>query len=423
MQIVAERSSLAGRVRIPSSKSHTVRAVILGALADGCSHIMAPLDSRDTQAAVGACKAFGADVELGEVWTVKGTGGRPRVPDDVVDVMNSGTTLYFIMGTAALCDGYVVLTGDHQIRSRPAGNLLAALNELGAEAFSTRANGMAPLVIRGRLRGGRVSIECPTSQYLSSLLINCPLADGDTMMDVPLLNERPYVEMTLSWLQRTGIHCAHEGLQHFEIPGGQTPQPFRLPMPADFSSATFFLCAAAMTRSTLTLEGLDMNDSQGDKAVVGMLEQMGCTVQAAPDGLTITGGELQGAEFDLNSTPDALPALAATACFAEGETRLVNVPQARLKETDRVAVLRTELTKMGGAVEELPDGLIIKGRPLRGAQVEGHDDHRIVMALAAAGLAAEGRTVVHGAEAVQVTFPSYVELMRQVGARMHAQEA
>jgi 3-phosphoshikimate 1-carboxyvinyltransferase len=149
-----------------------------------------------------------------------------------------------------------------------------------------------------------------------------------------------------------------------------------------------------------------------------MLAEMGAGVEAVPGGLRIRGGGLRGAEFDLNATPDALPALAATACFASGETRLRNVPQARLKETDRIAVMARELARMGADVEELRDGLVIRGRPLRGARVNGRGDHRVVMALAVAGLAAEGETVVDTAEAVRVTFPNFVDLMRRCGASM-----
>jgi len=418
MRIVAERSALAGTARMPSSKSHTIRAVLLAALADGQSHVGRPLDSLDTQAAVRAARAFGGRVVAGDRWVVDGVAGRPRVPDDVVDVQNSGTTLYLAMGSAALCSGYTVLTGDQQIRSRPADQLLQALTALGAEAFSTRGTGQAPLVVRGPMRGGRVRIECPTSQYLSSLLLSCPLAEGDSEIEVTLLHERPYVGITLGWLERTGLRVEHEGFERFGVQGGQVPRAFTADIPADFSSATFFLCAAAITRSTVTLQGLDMDDTQGDKAVVGMLQRMGCTVRSSGEGLTVTGGPLRGAELDLNATPDALPALAVTACFAEGVTRLRNVPQARLKETDRLAALHEELAKMGGQVQELPDGLVIEGRPLRGATVDGRGDHRLVMALAAAGLAAEGRTVVEGAEAAAVTFPNYVELMQSLGAAM-----
>lgn len=418
MELIVEKSSLQGEVVIPASKSHTIRALVVATLADGVSEILHPLDSGDTAACVNVCRALGAEIELGEQWTVRGTGGQLRTPDDVIDVGNSGTTLYITLGTAALGAGYVVFTGDEQIRSRPAQPLLDALNALGGELFSTRGNGRAPIVVKGPLRGGSVSIHCPTSQYLSSLLLNCPLADGETTIEVLSLNEQPYVYMTLGWLDEQGIQYTREELERFVIPGGQRYHAYRKPMPGDFSSATFFLCAAAITGGDLLLKGLDMNDSQGDKAVVGMLEAMGARVEILPEGVRIQGNELQGMELDLNATPDALPALAVTGCFARGETRLVNVPQARLKETDRLAVMNEVLTAMGGKVEELEDGLIIRESPLRGTTVPGHGDHRVVMALAVAGLAAEGRTVIDTAEAMRITFPNFVELMTSVGGRM-----
>lgn len=422
-RILVENSTLNGTVRIPGSKSHTIRAVIIASLADGTSHIEHPLDSWDTQAAVTMGRAFGAEINTGSEWIVRGTAGRLQVPDNVVDVGNSGTTLYFGLGMAALGDGWAVLTGDEQIRSRPAGPLLAALEALGARAFSTRANGCAPIVIRGPLQGGHAQIECPTSQYLSSLLISCPLAERDTELTVPLLNERPYVEMTLSWLDRQGVDVEHDAqMRRFRIPGGQSYGGFRETIPADFSSATFFLCAAAITGSELTLLGLDMTDTQGDKAIVEMLQTMGAQVEVGPDFVRIRGGDLVGAELDLNATPDALPALAVTACFARGETRLVNVPQARLKETDRIAVMKETLTAMGADVEELKDGLIIRESKLRGTRLRGYGDHRVVMALAIGGLGADGTTEVDTAESVRVTFPNFVELMQSVGGRMEMVE-
>lgn len=422
MELVAKKSQLRSSVRIPGSKSHMVRALVIAALADGESEIFAPLDSGDTTSCVAACRALGATIEPGESWKVRGTGGVIVPPDNVIDVGNSGTSLYVTVSTAALGEGYSVFTGDEQIRRRPAQPLLDALTALGAEAYSTRGNGMAPLVIRGPLRGGRVALHCPTSQYLSSLLLNSPLAQGDTAIEVLSLNEQPYVHMTLSWLDEQQIEYRRDELQSFTIRGGQRYRAFSKSIPGDFSSATFFLCAAAITGSDLTLLGLDLDDSQGDKAVVDMLQSMGVRIEASADAIRVQGGDLVGAELDLNATPDALPALAVTACMARGETRLLNVPQARLKETDRLSVMNQVLTAMGAQVQELEDGLIIQGGRLRGARVPGHGDHRVVMALAIAGLAAEGETVVDTAEAVSVTFPNFVELMTSAGADLHLRD-
>ncbi|MEJ2746249.1 MAG: 3-phosphoshikimate 1-carboxyvinyltransferase, partial [bacterium] len=318
----------------------------------------------------------------------------------------------------ALCRGYTILTGDHKIRRRHVQPLIEAYRLLGAEGFTTRANGCAPAVIRGRMKGGRTEIKAVTSQFLSSLLISTPLAEKNSEIRVLQLNELPYVEMTLSWLDSQRITYERKGWSRIYVKGGQQYAAFERRIPADFSSATFFLCAAAVTGGELVLKGLDMDDVQGDKAVVNMLKEMGAGIDAIPGGLRVMGGDLKGAELDLNNTPDALPALAATACFASGETRLRNVPQARLKETDRIAVMAAELKKMGGDLKELKDGLIIKGKRLKGNAVSGHHDHRVVMALAIAGLAADGETVIDTAEAMSVTFPNFTELMSGCGARM-----
>jgi 3-phosphoshikimate 1-carboxyvinyltransferase len=418
MELVVEQSSLDGEVDIPASKSHTIRAVIIASLARGRSRIINPLDSADTRSALRACRAFGAKVFEERDWLIEGTAGTPGVPIDVIDVGNSGTTLRLGMGIAALCEGFTVFTGDEQIRRRPVQPLLDAYRLLGAEGFTTRGNGCAPLVIRGRIEGGRSEIKAFTSQYLSSLLIATPLAAKNSEIRVVELNEIPYVEMTLAWLNKQNIQYEQKGWKRFYIKGEQSYRCFEQRMPGDFSSATFFLCAAAVTHSELFLRGLDMEDVQGDRAVVEMLRAMGVRVTVSGGGLTVQGGDVRGIELDLNNTPDALPALAVTACFASGETRLYNVKQARLKETDRITVMASELRKLGARVRETEDGLVVKGAPLHGARVSGHRDHRVVMALALAGLAASGRTVVETAEAMNVTFPNFVELMRGCGARM-----
>lgn len=420
VKLVARKSKLSGSVRIPGSKSHTIRATAIASLADGTSHVREPLVAFDTLAAFDAYRLMGAQALRQDDWVIRGVGGQPCVADNVIDVGNSGTTLYVALGSAALTDGCTVFTGDGQIRRRPAQPLIDALNALGASVESTRGNGMAPIVVRGPMRGGEIKLDCSqTSQYLTSLLLNCPLARGETVIEAENLTEKPYVEMTLRWLADQGIELDNDDFRRFRIPGGQSYKAFDKAIPADFSSATFFMCAAAITRSDLTLLGLDMNDSQGDKAVAGMLAEMGATVEYVPDGIRIIGGALQGADFDLADTPDALPALAVTACFAEGETRLFNVPQARLKETDRISVMREELEKMGADVDELPDGLAIRGSYLTPTFLHGHADHRVIMALAMAGLAAYGGdTTVYTAEALSVTFPNFVDLMNSIGGEM-----
>jgi len=207
-------------------------------------------------------------------------------------------------------------------------------------------------------------------------------------------------------------------MRRFRVKGGQHYTAYDLPVPADFSSATFFLCAAALFGREVTLRGLDFADSQPDKAVVDYLRAMGADIAIEPDGITVKAAGLKGLEIDMNATPDALPAMAVTAAFAEGTTRLVNVPQARLKETDRIACMAEELTKLGADVEELPDGLVVRHSRLRAAHLNGRDDHRIVMALAVAALGLDEPCTIDTAEAVSVTFPTFPDLMQSIGANM-----
>jgi len=418
MEITAHPSRLNGTITVPPSKSHTIRAVIIGALAGGTSVIEAPLSSGDTRSAVEAVRAFGATVETGpSSWTITGVGGRPRVPKEAVDVGNSGTTLYLIMGTAALADGWSELTGDEQIRRRTAQPLIDAFGGLGVEVTSVRGNGMAPIRVHGPLRGGSTSVKGISSQYLSSLLLACPLGEGDSDIAITDLNERPYVRMTLSWLDAQGIvYDIDDGMTRAHIPGGQWYRAFERRIPGDFSSATFPLCAAALAGGTVTVEGIEMSDTQGDKRVIDILGEMGASIETADRSVTVTGGPLKAVEVDMNEIPDALPMLAVTACFAEGTTVLRNVAQARIKETDRIAVMAQELSKLGAEVHELPDGLEIRGSGLHGGRIRGHGDHRIVMAMTVAGLAAQGPVTVDTAEAADITFPGFREGMRALGA-------
>lgn len=423
MKLICRNSRLRGEVRIPGSKSHTIRAVAIASLAAGESRIGAPLDSNDTRAAIGAFEALGAQVETRpDLWIVRGTAGKLNAPADVIDVGNSGVTLHTAMGACTLVKhGIAVLTGDAQIRRRPAGPLATSLNDLGSRVRSTRGTGTAPFVVEGRLRGGETSIEALSSQWLSSLLISCPLAAEGTVIRVPVLHEAPYVEMTLDWLDRQGIAVAREDMREYRIPGGQGYHPVDRAIPADFSSATFFLGAGALADNEIVLRGLDMTDTQGDKAVVDLVREMGADVEVAPDAIRVRPRELAGREFDLNATPDALPTLAVLGCFARGETRLVNVPQARSKETDRIAVMAEELGKLGAHVEELEDGIVVRESALRGAEVDGRGDHRVVMALTVAGCAASGETIIRGAEAAAVTYPQFVEHMEALGADLTAE--
>jgi 3-phosphoshikimate 1-carboxyvinyltransferase len=416
MEIIVNQSSLKGEITIPGSKSHVIRALVIATLAKGQSKIYSPLSSGDTLSCLQGCQAFGAKFNENEdYWQIEGVGGKPVLPQDIVDVGNSGTSINFLTGLASLIDGYTILTGDSQIKRRPSEPLLAALRMLGVEAHSAPRTKCPPLVVKGPIKGGYAEVKDKVSQYLSSLLVTCPLSAGDTEIKAIDLAEKPYVEMTLSWLDKQHIeYQKSDDLEHFWIKGGQSYQAFSEAIPADFSSATFFICTAAIPGCEILLKGLDFNDTQGDKAVVDLLRQMGADIQQTNEGLHIRGKQLTGIELDIADMPDSLPALAVVGCLAQGETKIRNVAHARLKETDRISIMRHELTKMGANIEELDDGLIIRESRLIGTTVSSHHDHRVAMALAIAGLVAEETTTILDADAVNVTFPQFPTLLQKL---------
>jgi 3-phosphoshikimate 1-carboxyvinyltransferase len=426
MKLIAKKSRLKGSVAIPGSKSHTIRAVAIASLAGGQSLIHEPLESSDTMSAVACYKALGAKIDTSDpkLWRVTGTNGNVTPPKEIIDVGNSGTTLRIAMGSAALAEAgqITTFTGDEQIRTRSVGPLLDSLNDLGAKCASLNNNGKAPVEIEGKLTGGKTAIAAFTSQYLSSLLLCAPLASEDTSIDVTLLNEPGYVQMTLDWLDKQQIQYENQQMRAFKIRANQRYRPFESAVAADFSSATFFLCAGALLADEVTLLGLDFADSQPDKAVVDYLKAMGTNINIESNSITVKAGPLKGTDIDMNKTPDALPAMAVTAVFAEGTTRLLNVPQARTKETDRIKCMAEELKKMEVNVEELPDGLVIHGGKPRPAELHGWADHRIVMALSLAGMCLDDGCIVDTAEAMNVTFPTYVELMRSIGANIQLED-
>ncbi|MEN2774341.1 3-phosphoshikimate 1-carboxyvinyltransferase [Acetivibrio clariflavus] len=419
MILKVKKSKVSGKVRIPGSKSHTIRALFLASLAEGKSIIRDPLISNDALSAVEVCKALGAKIDfLDNNFILDGFSGGPCTPSDVINVGNSGTTLRIGVTLAALGEGYSIFTGDYQVRRRPLAPLIKAINNLGAEAFSTNSNGTAPVVIRGKLKGGKTDLDSVTSQFLSSLLISSPMAENDTEIVVTRLNEIPYVDITTWWLDKQGIKYENHQYKSFYIKGNQKYKSFDVTIPGDFSSATFFAVLAAISGEEFILENLDVTDPQGDKAVFSILEDMGAKVTRLKDKIIIKGNGLCGRDIDMNAIPDALPAMAVAGCFAKGETRLLNVPQARLKETDRIHVMCEQLGKMGADIQELEDGLIIRESKLKGCKVNGYDDHRIVMALAVAGLNSEGETLIDSAEAINVTFPEFVKYMNECGGDM-----
>jgi len=417
MIVRVQRSHLSGEVFAPPSKSYTHRAILITSLGPGGS-IKRPLLSADTRATISASQAFGAEIDIDEDVKIKGVADRPRTPEDVIDVLNSGTTLRFCSAVAALTEG-AVLTGDASIRSRPNGPLLSSLSDLGAQAFSIRNNGKAPLVVRGRMKGGTARLDgSVSSQFLSALLISAPLAEEETRIVIQgELKSRPYAEMTLDMLAEAGIRI-EPGEQEFLVPGNQSFGLKGYTIPGDFSSASYPMAAAAVTGSEVTVKGV-LPSRQGDSAIIDILRRMGAEVSwdREKGDLRVRGGELQAVDVDAGRTPDLVPTIAVLGALARGKTTVFNAEHVRHKETDRLHAMAVELSRMGADIKERPDGLEITGGVLHGAKVHGHHDHRIVMALAVAGLVA-GDTEIDTAESVDVSYPGFFSQMKSLGAEM-----
>jgi len=420
MKIKVRNSQLTGEIAVPGSKSHTIRAVAIATVAKGVSIIRSPLLSGDTLSCLNAAQALGAGIEQnGDIWKITGTGGTFTSPHNTIDMGNSGTSLRIFSGLAAMGDFPVTFDGDASLRARPMGPLLDAFVDLGVTVKS--ADKACPLTLIGPAKGGLATVDGASSQFLTSLLIALPLADGDSVVNVVGLNEKPYVQITLDWLSKENIEIEYsDDMSCFHIKGNQKYIAFDSLIPADFSTAAFPLVGAALTAGAVRIKNLDFSDQQGDKAVFDYLERMGTTIIRNDNDTFVTSLEqLSGSEFDLNATPDALPVMAVAGACAKGKTLLMNCPQARIKETDRIKCMTCELRKMGAEIEELDDGMIIHGgNRLTGTEVEGYDDHRIVMALTIAGMVAEGETVINGAEAAAVTYPSFISDFYTLGANI-----
>ena len=421
---VRQSGNLHGRVVIPPNKSHSFRALIMAGLAEGTSHIHHPATSADWLRGTEALEMFGASVtpEAGDSWVIEGTGGVLRTPEDVIDCGNSGIIFRFFTALAGCCKGYTVLSGDHSIRHiRPAGPLLEALNQLGALAVSTKGDGHAPVVVRGPIRGGRTSLDGADSQPVSALLIACALADAPTELTVTNPGERPWVGLTLNWLERCGVEVSNADFAKYRIRGRQRWKGFDATVPLDWSAAMYPIVAALITPgSEIHLPDMDFNDAQGDRLVVNVLRDMGADIEVTDEGVTARASRLAGRVIDCNDFIDQFMLLAVVGCYAEGETVLANAEICRHKECDRIAEMHRALSAMGADVTQRPDGLVVRQSTLHGTTLDSRADHRMVMTLATAGLGATGETIVRDVACVKKTFPHFVQQMERVGAAMLA---
>lgn len=417
-------SKLAGEVKAPPSKSYTHRAFMVALLARSESKVINPLVSFDTEATIEAARTLGAEVsQEGDVWRVLGTAGELKPRADTIDARNSGTTIRLMSAIAALSPKLVRLTGDESVCARPMGPLIEALAKLGTKARCEGLRGRPPVVVGGGLRGGEVEITgAISSQFISALLLVSPYAKEDVKITVTEeLRSKPYVEITLELLDGAGARIKRSrDLMEFKIPGGQVFKAIDFKVPGDFSSASFMLAAAALAGGTVRVSNLDVQSAQGDKRIIELLREFGADVRVKGKAVEVSGGgELSGIEADCGNNPDLVPALAVLGSVAEGRTRLLNIPHLRLKETDRIHALASELRKLGAEVKERPDELRIRGvKRLKGAKLTSYGDHRMAMALAVASLVAWGETIIDGAESISVSYPSFVEDIRKLGGKV-----
>jgi 3-phosphoshikimate 1-carboxyvinyltransferase (EC 2.5.1.19) len=424
MDATVSQSSVDGQVTAPPSKSYTHRAVLAAGYTEtGSVTVHNPLDSADTRATVRAVEAYGGTVTTTKTGLrVEGFGGRPTVPTDIINCANSGTTMRLATAAAALADGTTVLTGDASLRGRPQGPLLRALETLGARTQSTRANGQAPLVIEGIMTGGSAAIPGDvSSQFVTALLMAGAVTEAG--LDLTLqteLKSAPYVAITREVLEAFGVTTRQTG-RGFLASGYQqyTPPANGYNVPGDFSSVSYLLAAGALAGGTVTITGVRPSE-QGDEAIISVLKELGAPVNwdTTAGELTIKKAPLTGTTVDVAATPDLFPTLAVLGAAADGTTTLVNCEHVRYKEVDRVSAMAETLTQLGARVEETEHTLTIHGdeSDLTGTRVDGRGDHRVIMALAVAGLVATGETTVTGADHAAVSFPEFFETLSTLGA-------
>lgn len=425
MDVTLTASRLTGSVQAPPSKSYTHRALLAAGYGQQGT-VTNALWSADTKATARSVRAFGGAVDrTDEGITIAGFDGRPSVPADVLNCANSGTTLRLATACSGLVNGTTVLTGDQSLRSRPQGPLLDAIEQLGGTAQSTRGNGQAPLVIEGPIAGGTVSIPGDvSSQFVTALLMAGAVTDDGITIELETpLKSAPYVDITIEVLDAFGV-AATETTDGYRVTGGQT---YTTPVdgytvPGDFSSMSYLLAAGVMAAPDgLTISGASPS-AQGDTAIVDILARMGAQLRWDKDAgqIDVQQSTLSGITVDVGDTPDLLPTIAVLGAVADGTTRIQNCEHVRYKETDRVEVMANLLEQFGIAVEEHRDELIVHGSPeeLSGTTIDGHGDHRIIMAGALLGLVASGTTGITGAEHVAVSFPNFFETLESLGGNV-----
>jgi 3-phosphoshikimate 1-carboxyvinyltransferase len=411
------------RIRIPGSKSMTHRALLMAALARGPSEILDPLVAEDTVLTAKALEQLGVRVIWGEGRvSLEPPEKRWTTPVEPILLGNSGTSMRLLPAVAATGTGRFVLDGTPRLRERPIGPVMEALGSLSVQYRYLGLPGCPPMEIVSRgLSGGEVWVDgSQSSQFLSALLIAAPMADAEMRVGWrgPVASF-PYIALTLAMMEEMSIEYRWLSENQISIPAPQTYPPLLYRVEGDCSSASYFWAAAALTGGEVATYPIFSRSAQGDCRFLEVLKEMGCHVHWETDGVRVAGPEhLKPVDLDMNKMPDMVPTLAVLAAFARGQSRIRNVAHLRVKESDRLKVVALELGKFGAPVQELSDGLVIEGGHVRSPRdrIEAHNDHRIAMAFAVAGLLTEG-VEIDGAESVAKSFPAFWESFECLKAR------
>ncbi len=408
---------ISGSVVLPGSKSLSNRILLLSMLAEGKTEIQNLLDSDDVRRMVEALETLGIQLEENRaenLITVSGTSGIIPVKEATLMLGNAGTAIRPLTAAMTLGHGRFVLDGVQRMRERPIIDLVNGLSQLGANLRCINGTDCPPVeVIADGLPGGITRLSgAISSQYLTAILLAAPYADKEVQIEITdKLVSVPYVEMTLRLMQSFGVSVNHENFRLFHIPRQTYRSPGNIFVEGDASSASYFLAGAAITKGTVTVKGCGTDSLQGDARFAEVLEKMGAKVEWEPQQVKLTGNSLNGIDVDMNKMPDAAMTLAVAALFASGPTAIRNIYNWRVKETERLQAVSTELRKLGAEVEEGYDYLVIQPpEQIRKAEIDTYDDHRMAMAfsLAACG---ESPMTINNPGCVSKTFPDYFEVL------------
>ena len=409
--------SLKGEIQVPGDKSISHRAVMLGSLANGTTRITGFLQGADCLSTISCFEKMGVSIEnTGDTVLVHGRGMRGlEKPEGVLDCGNSGTTMRLISGILSAQDFDVTLTGDASIQKRPMKRIMDPLSRMGADIESLPGNGCAPLYIQGRpLTGIHYASPVASAQVKSSVLLAGLYADGETAVTEPSLS-RDHTERMLGLF---GADIASEGTTARITPARELFAA-DIQVPGDISSAAYFIAAGLIVPgSQILIKNVGINPTRA--GILEVCRKMGGDIRmlnrnegrGEPTAdLLVTHSSLKGTVIEGDIIPtliDELPVIAAMACFAEGETIIRDASELKVKESNRIAVMAQNLTAMGAQVQETDDGLrILGGRPLHGAVIDSHDDHRIAMTFAVAALCSQGETKIQGRECVNISYPAF----------------